>query len=110
MPYRNRHYITIDTQGRITDGWSDGPQPDKDTTGAICINETGLYQFRLLPGGEVNPPLTNEEGIPLYKWDGAAVVARSAEEIAADHVEMDVPTDQERLEDQEDESRKEERA
>lgn len=96
MPYRNRHYIIVDTQGRITDGWSDGPQADRDTTNAICINEAGLYQFRLFPSGEVNPPLTNEEGIPLYKWDGTAVVDRSTEEISADHVERepDVPTAQ----------------
>lgn len=60
-----RHYIAIDAQGRITSGWSDGPQRDRDTTGAVCINEAGGYQFRLTPGGEENPPLYTEDGIPL---------------------------------------------
>lgn len=100
MPYRNRHYITIDTRGCITDGWSDGPNPGGDTTKAICINENGLYQFRLFPSGEENPPLTNEEGIPLYKWVEGQVVPRTEEEIAADYVEPEgeAPTAQERLE------------
>lgn len=37
--FYNRHYITTDSQGCITDGWSDGPHRDQDTSGAICINE-----------------------------------------------------------------------
>lgn len=84
--YYNKHYITTDTQGRITDGWSDGPHPDRDTTGAICINEQGGYQFRLSPGGEENPPLYTMDGIPLYRWDGELVMARTDEEIAADRI------------------------
>lgn len=35
----NRHYITTDGQSRITEGWSDGPHPERDITDAICINE-----------------------------------------------------------------------
>lgn len=66
-PAYNRHYITTDAQSRITDGWSDGPHPDRDATGAICINEQGGYQFRLFPGGEENPPLYTMDGIPLYR-------------------------------------------
>lgn len=83
----NKHYIKTDDRGRITDGWSDGPRRDRDTTGAICINERGGYQFRLLVAGqpsEENPPLYTMDGIALYKWDGESVVARSEEEIAAD--------------------------
>lgn len=87
----NRHYITTDAQGRITDGWSDGPHPSRDTTNAICINEEGGYQFCLFLGGEENPALSTEDGIPLYKWDGEWVVRRSAEEIAADREAVPAP-------------------
>ena len=94
-----RHYIAIDAQGRITSGWSDGPQRDRDTTGAVCINEAGGYQFRLHPGGEENPPLYTEDGIPLYRWDGERVVRRSEEEVQADRaaIPAPAPSEQERL-------------
>ncbi len=81
--FYNKHYIITDTQSRITDGWSDGPHRDRDTAGAICINEQGGYQFRLLPDGEENPTLYTMDGIPLYRWDGKPIL-RTDEEIEAD--------------------------
>ena len=81
--FYNKHYITVDGQGRVVDGWSDGPHPEKDVAGAICINEKGGYQFRLHDGGEENPALWTMDGIPLYKWDGE-VQTRSEEEIEAE--------------------------
>ena len=97
--YYNNHYITTDPEGRITSGWSDGPQRDRDTTGAVCINEAGGYQFRLHPGGEENPPLYTEDGIPLYRWDGEQIVRRSEEEVQADRAAIPPPppSEQERL-------------
>lgn len=91
--YYNRHYITTDAQGRITDGWSDGPQPDRDTTGAICINEEGGYQFRLWLGGEENPSLYTMDGIPLYRCDTEKILIypRSEEEIAVDRAAIPAP-------------------
>lgn len=80
----NRHYIIIDDRSRITDRWSDGPHPDRDTFNAICINEQGGYQFRLIHGGEENPPLYTMDGIPLYKYVNGEVLPRAEEEIAAD--------------------------
>jgi len=70
--FYNKHYIFADSRDRITDGWSDGPRPDKDTTDAICISEQGGYQFRLFPGGEENPVLYTMDGVPLdaYSRDG----------------------------------------
>jgi len=82
----NRHYILVDNRGRITDGWSDGPHPEKNTTDAICINKEGGYQFRLSPVGEENPALWDMDGIPLYKWDGEQIVQRTEDEIEADRV------------------------
>ncbi len=96
----NKYYITTDNQNRITDAWSDGPHSDQETTGAICINEQGGYQFRLFPGGEENPPLYDMDGIPLYKWDGEQVLPRTPEEIAADRaaIPKPPPSEQERME------------
>lgn len=85
-PLYNRHYITLDAQCRIADGWSGGPHPNRDTAGAICINEQGGYQFRLEPGGEENPPLYTMDGIPLYKWDGAQILPRTQAELEADRI------------------------
>lgn len=97
--FYNKHYITTDSQGRITSGWSDGPCRDGDTTGATCINEQGGYQFRLFPGGEENPALHTMDGIPLYKWDGMTAVLRTESEIAADRAALPAaaPSPQEQL-------------
>ncbi len=97
--FYNKHYIVTDARGRITDGWSDGPFPDRDATDAICIEEQGGYQFRLAPDGEENPALYTEDGVPLYRWDGEAAVLRTAEEIQADlaAIPEPPPSEQERL-------------
>ena len=87
----NKHYIAIDSQGRITSGWSDGPHPERDTANAICINEQGGYQFRLRPGGEENPALYTMDGIPLYKWDGEQAVPRTEDEMNADREAIPAP-------------------
>lgn len=89
--FYNKHYITIRPDGTITDAWSDGPHPEKDTVNAICINEQGGYQFRLFPGGEENPPIYDMDGIPLYKWDGSKVILRTEEEVAADRATIPAP-------------------
>jgi len=89
--FYNKHYITTDEQNRVTFAWSDGPSPDRDTAGAICINERGGYQFRLSPDGEENPPIYTMDGIPLYKWDGEQVIQRAEEEIEADRAAIPAP-------------------
>lgn len=96
----NKHYITVDDQSRIVTGWSDGPLPEFDTIGAICINEKGGYQFRLWPDGEENPALWSMDGIPLYKWQDGQVVPRTEEELAADRAAIPEPhpTAQDRME------------
>lgn len=89
--FYNKHYIITDASGRITDGWSDGPHPDRDTTNAVCINDQGGYQFRLFPGGEENPALYSMDGIPLYEWDGSQALQRAQEKIEADRAELPKP-------------------
>lgn len=88
MDFYNKHYVTVDEQGRITGGFSDAFRSPSDTD--ICINEQGGYQFRLFPGGQENPALCEEHGIPVYKYDGA-VFERSREEIAADVAALPEP-------------------
>lgn len=97
--YYNNHYITTDPEGRITSGWSTGPLPGRDTSSAVLLTDQGGYQFRLTPGGEENPPLYTEDGIPLYRWDGERVVRRSEEEVQADRAALPAPapSEQERL-------------
>ena len=97
--YYNKHFITTDAEGRVTDGWSEGPNPGRDISGAVLLTDQGGYQFRLTPGGEENPPLYTEDGIPLYRWDGERVVRRSEEEVQADRAAIPVPapSEQERL-------------
>ena len=92
--FYNLHYITTRHDGAVTDAWSDGPHPKKDTATAICINEQGGYQFRLILNGELteeNPPIRTMDGILLYKWDGEQVVPRTKEEIEADRAAIPAP-------------------
>lgn len=86
-----KHYIKIDGQNRVVDGWSDGPHGDRDTTNAICINEEAHYHFRMFIDGEENPPLYTMDDIPLYKWDGESVQKRTEDEIAADQAAIPDP-------------------
>lgn len=95
--FYNTHYIQVDEKGRIVYGFSDAFRQPLATD--ICINEQGGYQFRLFQDGEENPPLIDLYGIPLYKYEGGAVVARSTDEIDADRavipaVEQPTPIDQ----------------
>ena len=75
-----KHYATVNDSGVILRGFSDDfEQPDAS---AICINEDGGRHFEL--NGVVNPPMTDYHGVPLYKYDGGEVVARTQEELDAD--------------------------
>ncbi len=94
----NKHYITVDEQGRIVGGFSDAFRAPRDTD--ICINERGGYQFRLFPGGEENPSLREKHGIPLYKYDGE-IRKRGEEEVGEDIAGLPAPepTTEERVDD-----------
>ena len=84
-----KHYIAVDEQGRIVDGWSDGPYPARDTSDAICINSRGSYQFRLTPDGEENPELyTGDDMIPVYRYEGSRIIQRTPDEIEDDRAAL----------------------
>lgn len=99
--FYNKHYITIDEQHRIMDGFSDAFRQPTDAD--ICINEQGGYQFRMQYSyvdsftketvsklSEENPFLFDRGGIPLYRWDGE-VIKRTEEEIEADKIIISLP-------------------
>ena len=44
----------------------------------------------MTPEGPENPALLDESGVPLYRWDGERVLARTAAEIAADRALLPV--------------------
>lgn len=77
--YYNKHYITIREDGAITDGWSDGPHPEKNTSNAILLTNKGSYQFTLL--GEENPILIDEYGVYLYTYENNQVSKKSTYEL-----------------------------
>lgn len=84
-----KHYIRLDSVGRVIKGFSDAFEQPEETD--ICINEDGGYQFRLASDGQENPPLMDMDGIALYKYEGDAVAARSADEIEADRAALPAP-------------------
>ncbi len=102
----NKHYITVDETGRILSGWSDGPNPERSTTGAVLLREDGGYQFRLFEGGEENPCLTDETGAHRYRYENGAVRESTGVELAAERAELEAntppapPTVQQQLNDQ----------
>lgn len=95
---RCRHYVLLRQDGAVTDGWSDGVKPELDTSGAVCINDHGGYQFEIVPGGD-GLPMCAGGGVPLYRWDGFQVVKRPAEAVAAELAALPAPppTAQEQL-------------
>lgn len=75
-----KHYIIIDEVGRVLRGFSE--DFEQAEASAICVNEDGGRHFEL--NGVVNPPMTDYNGVPFYKFDGDEVVDRTQEEIDAD--------------------------
>ena len=75
-----KHYIISDESGRVLRGFSDDfEQPDANS---ICICEDGGRHFEL--NGVINPPMTDYNGTPLYKFDSGVVISRSRPELDAD--------------------------
>ena len=87
----DRHYIRTDAESHIIHGFSDAIEQPQG--GDICINDQGGYMFRLTPDGEENPPLRDDYGVPLYKWDAQneAIITRTPQELEADRPEPGEP-------------------
>lgn len=83
MSWYNKHYITVDDNGLVIDGFSDAFRKPSETD--ICINEQGGYQFRLYANGPVNPPLRDSRHmIPLYRYENGQIIERTRADIDAD--------------------------
>lgn len=90
--YTSRYYIIVDDAARITGGWSTGIFPDRDAAGGILLGKGFETHFRLEPGGEENPDLTNPDGTHRYIYDpdlSPAYREATAEELAAERVEIE---------------------
>lgn len=75
------HYVLVDDKENITDGWSNGPHPEKETKDATVLREDGYYHFRLFANGPDNPVLKDEYGICFYRLVNCEPVAKTPEEI-----------------------------
>lgn len=102
MP-KSEVYIQTDEQGNITcceGGYSMANIANIEDW--ILIDEGIGDKFNLCQSHYFEGGLYTMEGIPLYKWDGEQVVARTEEEIEADRnsrpQQPTMPTDHERLE------------
>lgn len=87
MPFFYKHYILVNSEGVVVEGWSNGPMPNRNVEECICINDHGSYQFRLFSDGEENPPLYNfAYGIPLWRYnaDTGEITKRPQSEIDAE--------------------------
>ena len=72
----NKHYIKIDSNGLITEAFSDTFRtPDND---CICINEQGGRHFQI--NGVINPSLVDADGFFVFKWNGTEIVNATKEE------------------------------
>lgn len=89
-----KHYIQIGNDNVITEAWSDGPHPEKDTVNAICISEHGGYQLRLKIDGEEteeNPNLFTLDGIPMFEYVNGEITMRAESKIIADREAIPPP-------------------
>lgn len=93
MDEKNEHiYIFVDDRNRIID-YKDGTTIPEDVTNWIFIprNEKEKYnlnQSHCFEGGLYTP-----DGIPMYKWEDDMVISRTADEVAADWIKLDITTE-----------------
>jgi len=80
--FSNNHYIRINDHNHIIYGFSDVFHRPESTD--ILITDKGGRHFRLFHDGEDNPPLFNDSGISLYKWNGTRISPRTKKELNAD--------------------------
>ncbi|MEA5085112.1 MAG: hypothetical protein VB018_13340 [Lachnospiraceae bacterium] len=90
-------YIQMDSNNCVTSINSDIFLTD--TTDWIQIDEGIGDKYSHAQGNYFDTPLTNDDGVYLYKYVDGIVAERTAEEIAADIPEkVAVPTDAEKIE------------
>ena len=87
---KSKVYIQIDNQGRILrcDG---GYTTPADLTGWIEIDEGTGDKYNLCQSHYFDGGLYTMDGIPRYRWDGAAAILRTDEELEADRATIPEP-------------------
>jgi len=80
------HMIRVDSDDNIVDGYSTADTSKKVLPTDIMIRQGG-NQFFLFVGGPRNPRFTDEDGIYLYRWNGARVLTKSKAELDKDRRE-----------------------
>lgn len=77
------HYIEVTPDGKIARGWSTGR--NSGIVGDTLLTDKGGYEFSIF--GVENPPLTTEDGILIYTYDGSSVHRRTNKDINAERKE-----------------------
>ena len=95
---KSKVYIQIDNQGRILrcDG---GYTTPADLTGWIEIDEGTGDKYNLCQSHYFDGGLYTMDGIPRYRWDGAAAILRTDEELEADRATIPEPKPSKTVED-----------
>ena len=90
-----KHFIRIDERDRIIHGYSDEFEEYQEGDIEINVGMNPGRHFVIFVDGEwlTNPQLTVEYGIPLYKWSGTEIQARTPQEIEDDTPEPPDPPD-----------------
>lgn len=89
---KGKVYIQTDAEGRIL-RCEGGYTTPADLTGWAYIDEGTGDRYNLAQSHYFEGGLYTMDGIPRYKWDGAAAVERTEEEIEADRAALPKPED-----------------
>lgn len=74
----NKHYIRLNEKSELVLGFSDAfIEPEE--TDILIASDAGRH-FEL--DGQVNPPMTDDNGAPLYKWVSDELIETTTEERA----------------------------
>ena len=87
---KSKVYIQTDTEGRIL-RCEGGYTTPSDLTGWTKIDEGTGDRYNLCQSHYFEGGLYTMDYIPLYRWDGSAVVLRGDEELEADRAARPAP-------------------
>lgn len=95
---KSKVYIQTDTEGRIL-RCEGGYTTPADLTGWIEIDEGTGDKYNLCQSHYFDGGLYTMDGIPRYRWDGAAAILRTDEELEADRATIPEPKPSKTVED-----------
>ena len=95
---KSKVYIQTDTEGRIL-RCEGGYTTPADLTGWIEIDEGTGDKYNLCQSHYFDCGLYTMDGIPRYRWDGAAAILRTDEELDSDRAAIPEPKPSKTVED-----------